>query len=144
MPLQSNLFKGDAALEACAENHTAHILLGASGPHVGKIQAALNYLDGLTIDDSELAARRYGPSTAAAVLAYKKARHIINHAYQTQEDDIVGVMTIAALDRDLLDRQVIPGRSAPHACWRHSRLVGAAERQMQVAAFARRSGIRSV
>jgi hypothetical protein len=42
------------------------------------------------------------------VLAFKKARHIINHAYQTQEDDIVGMMTIAAMDRELRDRQIVP------------------------------------
>ena len=42
------------------------------------------------------------------MLAFKKARHIINHAYQTLEDDIVGMMTIAAMDRELRDRQIVP------------------------------------
>jgi peptidoglycan hydrolase-like protein with peptidoglycan-binding domain len=79
-----------------------------TGPQVRKIQAALVYLDNLSIDQSEIDTGFYGPSTAAAVLAFKKARHIINHAYQTQEDDIVGMMTIAAMDRELRDRQIVP------------------------------------
>ena len=41
-------------------------------------------------------------ATAAAVVAYKRTRKIINYKYQTEADDIVGKMTIAALDRELL------------------------------------------
>src|SRR5262245_19627767 len=98
MSLQSKLYKGDARLEACLIHDSAHIMLGATGDHVWKIQMALILLDGLHIDSGELAAKRYGPSTAAAVLAFKRARNIINRSYQTQADDIVGKMTIAALD----------------------------------------------
>jgi len=35
------------------------------------------------------------------VLAFKKKKEIINRSYQAAEDDIVGNMTIAALDRAL-------------------------------------------
>jgi hypothetical protein len=55
----------------------------------------------------------YGHRTAAAVLAYKRARNIVNHKYQTQADNIVGKMTIAAFDRELLglpEPKVIIGR----------------------------------
>jgi len=36
------------------------------------------------------------------VLASKKKRRIINFTYQTQADDIVGKMTIAALDKEMV------------------------------------------
>src|SRR5947207_10279060 len=41
----------------------------------------------------ELAATSYGPSTSAAVLAYKEKRDIVNRSYQTKPDNIVGIMT---------------------------------------------------
>ncbi len=110
MPLLSNLFRNDRALEACLVSDAAHFMLGAMGEHVEKIQVPLMYLDGLTIDNQELSSKRYGPSTAAAVLAYKQKRKIINRAYQTQADNIVGKMTIASLDNEMLRMQevVIP------------------------------------
>jgi hypothetical protein len=60
-----------------------------------------------TIDISELHEGRYGPSTAAAVLAFKRKRQIINYSYQTKADDIVGKMTIAAMDRELLTLEAL-------------------------------------
>jgi hypothetical protein len=72
------------------------------GDHVGKIQSALVILDQAQINRAEWSAKRYGPSTAAAVLVYKKKRRIINLSYQTQADDIVGKMTIAALDKEMV------------------------------------------
>src|SRR6476659_9549307 len=105
MGLQSNLFRGDPALEACLVSDPAHITPGAVGDHVAKIQTALIKLDGLNIDPSELSAKRYGPSTAAAVLSFKQKRRIINFSYQTQADNIVGKMTIAALDREILEKE---------------------------------------
>lgn len=72
------------------------------------IQIALNEVDGLIIDPGEIAAKRYGASTAAAVLAFKKKRKIINFAYQKTEDNIVGKMTIAELDKEMFDRQFTP------------------------------------
>lgn len=102
MSLQSKLFKGDPSLEMCLVHDSSHIMQGAAGDHVSKIQTALCTLDGLRIDPSELSAKRYGPSTAAAVLAFKRKRNIINRSYQTQADNIVGKMTIAALDMEML------------------------------------------
>lgn len=49
-------------------------------------------------------------STANAVLNYKQKRSIINLSYQTQADNIVGKMTVGALDRELRDKEdVSPG-----------------------------------
>lgn len=79
---------------------------GARGDHVAKIQAVVMFLDGSTITEAELKAKNYGPSTAAAVLAYKRKRKIINSSYQTQADDIVGKMTIKSLDDEMVKRQV--------------------------------------
>lgn len=102
MPLESSLFKGDAALEACLIRDAAHITPGAVGAHVGKIHKALMQVDNLSITPGEVSAKTYGPSTSAAVLDFKKRRSIINRAYQTQADNIVGKMTIDALDTEML------------------------------------------
>lgn len=110
MGLNSKLFKGDSALEACLVSDPAHITQGAIGEHVGKIQKALGILDGARIDAEELASKRYGASTAAAVLAFKKKRNIVNRSYQTQADDIVGKMTMAALDREMVEKENKDGR----------------------------------
>jgi peptidoglycan hydrolase-like protein with peptidoglycan-binding domain len=111
MALQSSLFRGDPKLEAAAVSDPAHITVGATGPHVKKIQQALNQLNRANIKEDGI----YGSKTAAAVLAYKQSRNIINRRYQTQADNIVGKMTIAALDRELPglpDPIVIIGRWA--------------------------------
>lgn len=102
MALTSQMFKGDQKLEACLVSDPAHLTQGVSGEHVVKIQTALIMLDGAKIDSQETLRKTYGPSTAAAVLAYKTKRRIINPAYQTKPDNIVGKMTIAALDREML------------------------------------------
>jgi peptidoglycan hydrolase-like protein with peptidoglycan-binding domain len=96
--LQSQLFRDNPKLEAAAVSDPAHIVPGARGDHVRKIQLALIELDGADIDSDGI----YGPATAAAVLAYKQKRQIINRSYQQQADNIVGKMTMAALDRDML------------------------------------------
>lgn len=108
--LQSQLFSGDRKLEACAVEDSAHILQGAVGEHVSKIQAALYTVDDSVMDAGELSSKSFGASTAAAVLAYKTERNIINRSYQTQPDDIVGKMTIAALDKELLDLENPPAK----------------------------------
>ena len=82
-------------------SNPAHILSGAIGPHVAKIQKALNILDGANLSEDGV----YGPATAAAVLRYKRKRDIINRSYQTQADDIVGIMTMAALDREMSEKE---------------------------------------
>ena len=104
MALQSQLFRGDPKLEAAAVSDPAHILPGSKGPHVAKIQRALNTLDDAGLDEDGA----YGPATADAVLAYKRERDIVNRSYQTQADNIVGKMTIAAMDKELLAREQAP------------------------------------
>jgi peptidoglycan hydrolase-like protein with peptidoglycan-binding domain len=98
MALQSSLFSGDRLLEAAASRDADHITLGATGEHVRKIQKALNLFGGAAIDEDGV----YGRQTAAAVLTYKSERNIINRSYQTKADDIVGKMTIASLDTEVL------------------------------------------
>jgi hypothetical protein len=104
MALKSQLFRGDPKLEAAAVSDPAHILQGAAGPHVGKIQFALIELDGATITKDSA----YGPATAAAVRAFKQKRQILN--FQGKIDDIVGKKTIAALDGEMLAKEAGSGR----------------------------------
>lgn len=101
MPLQSQLFRGVPQLESCATSDAAHVTPGARGDHVLRIQQALNALDGAGLNPDGA----YGPATASAVLSYKRKRGIINRSYQTQPDDIVGRMTIAALDREMQQKE---------------------------------------
>ena len=108
MALSSSLFKGNAQLQACLRENTAHVTTGAVGEHVAKIQFALVTLDRVKIERGELLAQRYGATTAAAVLAYKRKRAIINRSYQTTADDIVGKMTIASLDAEMRVREQVP------------------------------------
>lgn len=105
MALQSNLFKGDRALESCLVQDSAHIIVGASGDHVSKLHTALLILDGVSVAATELKTQHYGASTSAAVLAFKRRRGIINTSYQTQADNIVGKMTIAAMDKEMLSKE---------------------------------------
>lgn len=116
MPLVSRFLKDDPALQACLVSDPAHVVPGARGPHVGRIQTAMIILDGATIAESELATETYGPSTAAAVLAYKRSRSIINPAYQTSADNIVGKMTIKAIDDELEARQEQTSARRPERC----------------------------
>ena len=104
MALKSRLFRGDPKLEAAAASHAAHIARGASGKHVLKIQLAVARLDGVPITQDSI----YGPKTAAAVLAYKQKRNIVNPSYQTSADDIVGIMTMAALDKEMFQLENVP------------------------------------
>jgi hypothetical protein len=105
MALRSRLFRGDPKLEAAAVSPHGHIVPGAVGEHVAKIQHALIRLDGATVALDEQVTRSYGPSTAGAVLRYKQKRDIINRSYQTQADNIVGVMTMASLDKEMSERE---------------------------------------
>lgn len=102
MGLNSQFFGGDKKLEAAQTNDAAHVTIGASGPHVAKVQIALAALDDQKIDSLELKQQRYGPSTAKAVQRFKKRREIINHAYQSAADDVVGKMTISRLDLEMV------------------------------------------
>ena len=105
MSLISALFSGNARLNACLTQDSAHVTIGSAGDHVTLIQDALRAIDGLDVNATEIQTKTYGPSTAGAVLTYKKKRNIVNRAYQTQPDNIVGKMTIKSLDDDLLKIQ---------------------------------------
>jgi hypothetical protein len=108
MPLHSMLFRGDPKLEACLIHDSAHVTQGTTGEHVAKIQFALGTLDNLSIAQRDLSTKTYGASTADAVLAYKTKRQIINRSYQTRPDNIVGKMTIAALDEQMFTHEHQP------------------------------------
>lgn len=114
--LTSELFKGDGRLAACQLHDTDHIFLGAVGDHVAKIQMALFVSDGLAVGREDRYAKRYGPSTARAVLAFKSKRRIINRSYELQVDDIVGKMTINALDREVAAKERLFGAPKPICC----------------------------
>ena len=58
-------------------------------------------LDGAQIRGGEVSDGLYGPFTAKAVLVYKTKRGIVNPAYQKTADNIVGKMTMAALDQEM-------------------------------------------
>lgn len=94
MTLQSQLFRDDPKLEAAAVAHSAHIVPGARGPHVVKIQQALIEVAGAAIEPNGV----YGPATAAAVAEFKRTQQppILNT--EGKIDNIVGIKTIAALD----------------------------------------------
>jgi hypothetical protein len=114
MTLKSQLFSGDAKLQACLLHDASHVTPGAVGDHVAKIQAALAIVTGARVNAGEITAKTYGHSTALAVLAFKRARRIINFAYERQADDIVGKMTLAALDEELVKRRRPPGVLSLH------------------------------
>lgn len=108
MPLRSASLAGDERLEACLVSDPDHLTPGVQGEFVAKVQAALIFLDELVIDEQELTTQTYGPTTTAAVLAFKKKRKIINRSYQTKEDNIVGKMTIKAIDDGLVAAEKAP------------------------------------
>ena len=78
MPLNSRLFGGDPALEACLTRDEAHLKPGSTGDPVSKIDTALFVIDGVSVAPAELRTKQYGPTTAAAVLVYKTRRNIVN------------------------------------------------------------------
>jgi hypothetical protein len=97
MALISRRFAGVPELEACAVDDNAHLLEGASGPHVQLVQQALLDLGESLGDDGPTG--YYGQLTAAAVTNYKAARGIVNA--DGLIDPIVGKKTIAALDAEI-------------------------------------------
>jgi peptidoglycan hydrolase-like protein with peptidoglycan-binding domain len=120
MALQSELFRGDPKLEAAATTNPAHITVGARGSHVIKIQQALNEILNLSLTLDGV----YGQGTAAAVLQYKRERNVVNKSYQTEADNIVGIMTMAALDADMVAREGVSDTASlrdPRFLWRQAR-----------------------
>lgn len=137
MPLSSDVLKGDQRLEACLTTDSAHLTDGTAGSHVAKVQLALLVADGTAVQPDEEKAQLYGPSTAAAVLAFKTKRQIINRKYQSQPDSIVGKMTIAALDRELLRKQLLRQSSSQTYCGNDDRNSSVASRaSVRQSAFA--------
>jgi len=112
MPLKSKLFRGDAKLEAAATTASAHIMRGAKGDHVAKIQYAISRISGEPLEFDG----QYGPKTAAAVLSFKRKWNIINRSYESQPDDITGVMTMAALDKEMCLLERAAGDVRPIKC----------------------------
>jgi peptidoglycan hydrolase-like protein with peptidoglycan-binding domain len=98
MALRSTLFRGDPKLEAAATSDPAHIVPGARGPHVAKIQQALIQVGGAEITPDGA----YGPATATAVADFKRKHQpqILN--YLGKIDNIVGIKTMTALDLKLV------------------------------------------
>ena len=78
--LTSLWFSSNDRLQNCAVSDSAHAVVGDKGVHVFLIQIALNIIDDLEIDENELSSMSYGQSTAAAVLAYKRKRSILNRS----------------------------------------------------------------
>lgn len=117
MALNSVWFSGNERLQRCLVSDPAHVKRGDKGMEVLLIQEALMMIDGGTIAPGELEELSYGPSTAAATLAYKRKRNIINRAYQTTADDIVGKMTIQSLDDEMRAKEqrlfTLSGGSVP-------------------------------
>jgi peptidoglycan hydrolase-like protein with peptidoglycan-binding domain len=112
--LTSILFKNNAQLQACAARDSGHVASGSRGEHVARIQKALMLLDKVKLAMDGV----YGPATAAAVLAYKRKRSIINTSYQKTADDIVGIMTIQSMDTELNNLPRPPTPSGVRKCTR--------------------------
>jgi peptidoglycan hydrolase-like protein with peptidoglycan-binding domain len=107
LPLQSQAFRSIKRLQACLVDDAAHVAPGAKGDHVARIQQALTVLGHVprsawSFFETEALGGFYGPTTAGVVLHYKRKHKIVNYAYQTQADDIVGKMTIRALDDEMV------------------------------------------
>lgn len=111
MALKSKLFAGDARVEAIAASDAQNVKTGDRGEHVRKIQLALNALAAAGLDPDGM----FGSATQAAVLSFKTARAIINRSYQSAPDAIVGKMTIARLDAEMLEfeRRIVPPPTPP-------------------------------
>lgn len=133
MALLSDLLNGAPRLEACLTDDSAHLMEGTVGSDVAKVQLALLVVDGLCVQPDEERAQRYGPSTAAAVLAFKTKRQIINYRYQTKPDNIVGKMTIAALDQELLRKQALPKPCNQTYCGNDHRISSGSARESSFA-----------
>lgn len=100
--LKSELFGGDPRLERTLVSDPHHVVSGNRGEYVSKIQFAVLTLGGGQIGPGELQVKLYGPETAKAVLQYKTQRRIVNFTYQRTPDNIVGKMTIRALDDEMV------------------------------------------
>lgn len=130
MPLQSRHFtqpKRNAQLEQCLVSDPAHVTPGSQGDHVSLIQQSLNKLRDLPGgEDFRLTVSgRYDPETSAAVLEFKTKRNIVAPQRQNKADNVVGKMTIAALDEEMLalEQRQSAGKVDSPAAWQPARRV---------------------
>lgn len=105
MPLQSE-FKKNGQLRACAESDPAHIgrSFNSKGEHVKLIIKALNAWlerEDLNPRPAKLSESldTYTDEVAKRVALFKTKKNILN--FRNQIDDIVGIKTVAALDKEL-------------------------------------------
>ncbi len=113
MVLTSELFKNNKQLQDCSERDSAHIVaneppvrrgVNDRGEHVALIHKALRQIMPNVSFGLEEATETYGPKTAEVVRQFKAMQNppILNKALrQTTPDNIVGKLTIAALDEQV-------------------------------------------
>jgi hypothetical protein len=102
--LRSKHFKDNQKLQICLVDHAHHVVPGSRGEHVGLIQKALVILGAGIISGDEIRNQFYGNTTVRSVHVFKgPPRNIINRTYQNAPDDIVGMMTIERLDKEMFD-----------------------------------------
>ena len=109
--LRSQAFRNVPRLQACLVEDISHVTPDSKGSYVLRIQQALTVLGHVpttiwTWFETETMREWYGPVTAKVVLDYKTRRQIINRAYQTRPDNIVGKMTIRALDDEMVAYEI--------------------------------------
>lgn len=121
MPLTSDLFKNNQQLQDCSARDASHIVadepplrrgVNNQGPHIALIHTALRQVMPNPSFGLEEATETYGPKTAEVVRQFKAAQvpPILNTALrQTVPDNIVGKLTIAALDRAVSRKKQPPG-----------------------------------
>ncbi len=108
----------NATLEACAtgipNEHSTHFTLNASGEHIRLVQVALSRVQkrepGLKIPAFNIDGI-YSVPFAKAVARFKEARGIKNFAGKI--DEIVGIKTIIALDKEEGPAEVLPDPQIP-------------------------------
>ena len=108
MALHSQLFRYNNRLQAALTHDPSHVTFKSQGEHVRLIQIALVRLGYISVSGQEYIKAFYGPTTADAVLRFKTIRRIINSSYQKFPDNIVGKMTIRALDLEMLRVEALP------------------------------------
>src|SRR5271169_1682823 len=105
MPVQSKLFTSDPQvrdrLNKALVSDPDHIVPGAVGDHVSKIQTALSILGKVAINSNEVDQELYGPTTADAVQAFKASCKPPLLNFKNSLDNITGKKTTRELDRQM-------------------------------------------
>jgi hypothetical protein len=120
MPLTSELFKNNKQLQKCLISDPDHIVaneppirrgVNDKGEHVALIHKALRQVMPNVSFGLEEATETYGPKTAEVVRQFKAMQDppILNKSLQQKvPDNIVGKLTIAALDREVQKKKPPP------------------------------------